>query len=108
MGYDDAAYIRLREQLVDAIRQLEPHLVVHVLRADVRDLLALEVRQLLRVWHRVEQLLDTDLPARVAGLHVARRGTRDRPARRQHNDRRQIVVMSIARVAALLSKCPRW
>ena len=57
--------------------ELEPDLVVHVLRADVRDLLAAQRGELLRLRHGGEQLLDADLAA-----------TCSRPARRSPPRRR--------------------
>ena len=86
---DDAVHVLHRGELVDAARELEPDLVVHVLRADVGDLLALEVRELLGLRHGGEELLDADLARRVAGLDVARGGAGDRAARREHDDVRK-------------------
>ncbi len=80
----------MRQQLVDPRRELDPHLVVHVLRADVRDLLAAQIGELLRLRHGREELLDADLAARVAGLHVARGGAGDGAAGGEHHDVRQL------------------
>ena len=86
---DDAGDVGHRDQLVDAAGELEPHLVVHVLRADVRDLLAAQVGELLRLRDGRQQLLHAHLAGRVAGLDVARRGAGDGAAGGEHDDGRQ-------------------
>ena len=48
------------EHLVHALGELEPDLVVHVLAADVRDLLAGELRQVLHLRHGLDQVLDLE------------------------------------------------
>ena len=81
----------IASELVDAAGQLQPDLVVHVLRADVRDLLAAQRRELLRLRHGGEQLVDADLARGVAGLHVARGGAGDGAAGGEHDDVRELV-----------------
>ena len=49
------------EQLVDALGQLQPNLVVHVLRADVDQLLAGDVGQIKHLWNGVDERLHTYL-----------------------------------------------
>jgi hypothetical protein len=85
VGDDDAGHIGLRDQLVDAPGQRDPHAVVHVLRADVGDLFAPQTGQTLRLRHRGEQLFDADLAGGVARLDVARGGPGDGAAGRQHD-----------------------
>ena len=69
--------------------QLQPDLVVHVLRADVRDLLAAKHRELLGLRDGGEQLLDANLPGGVPSLHVAGRGAGNRAAGGEDDDCRQ-------------------
>ena len=72
--------------------QLQPDRVVHVLRTDVRNLLASQRRELPGLGHGGEKLLHSDLPRLVGRLHVAPRRAGDSAARRQHDDRRQLCL----------------
>ena len=66
--------------------ELQPHLVVHVLGADVRNLLAPHVGELLGLRDGGEQLIDADLTGGIAGLHVTGGGAGNRAARGEHDD----------------------
>ena len=98
----------IAEQLVDPRRELDPDLVVHVLRADVGDLLAAHVGELLRLRHGGEELLDADLAARVAGLDVARGGAGDGAAGREHDDGRQGPGRDLPRGVQAPARQPPW
>jgi hypothetical protein len=66
--------------LIYARAELDPDFVIHVLRADVRDLFATQVGELPGLRHSGEQLLDADLPAGIPGLNVAARRAGNRAA----------------------------
>ena len=68
------------------LRELEPDLVVHVLAADVRDLLARDRRELVEVRHRLDQRVDVVGARLVAVVGGARLRARDRAARGEHAD----------------------
>ena len=61
VGDHDARHIGHGDERVDAIGQLEPHLVVHVLRPDVGNLLAAHVGELLGLGNGSDQLIDANL-----------------------------------------------
>ena len=58
MRNQNAIGARIGERRVDAFRQLQPDLVVHVLAADARHLLAGEDRQLVQIGDRLEERVD--------------------------------------------------
>ena len=89
MRDDHAGDVRHGDQLVDAAGQLQPHLVVHVLGADVRDLLAAQIGELLGLRNRGQQLFNADLAGGVAGLYVAGGRAGDRAASGEHDDGRR-------------------
>jgi hypothetical protein len=89
MRDDDAVHVSHRGQFVDPLSQLQPDLVIHVLRSDVRDLLAAQCRQLLRLRNRGEKLLDAYLAGRVLGLHITAGGAGDRASGSQHDNGRK-------------------
>jgi hypothetical protein len=97
---DDAGDVRHRDDGVDPIGELEPDLVVHVLRAYVRNLLALERGDLLGFGNCRDQLVDAHLARRVAGLDVRSGGAGDRAAGGEDVDCRQ--CLSGLRVEAQL------
>ena len=82
----DAVDVGRRQQLVDALRDLQHDLERHVLRADVRDLLALDVREIRRARNRLQHRVDRHGARAVAGLRAARGGAGDRAARREDDD----------------------
>src|SRR6185436_17170469 len=77
------AVLRGDQDGVDPMGQLEPHLVVHGLAADVGDLFAGDVRQVLELGHGLDEVLDGERARLVAGLGGRGLGSGDRPARRQ-------------------------
>ena len=67
----DAVDVRLREQGVDALGELQPDVVRHAFACDLRDLFAAHVGQFLQVRLGIDQLLDRHLRGGVAGVCVA-------------------------------------
>ena len=55
----DAVDVRRGQQLVDALGELEPDLVVHVLAADAGDLLARDVGEVLELRDRLRSAMST-------------------------------------------------
>ena len=53
------------EQLVDALGELEPNLIIHVLRTDVDELLAADVGQIKHLRNGVDQCLNANLSGAV-------------------------------------------
>jgi hypothetical protein len=62
----DTVHLRRGEELVDSFGESEPHLVVHVLRADIDHLLAGDVGNILHLGHSVDERLDGYLTGGVA------------------------------------------
>ena len=87
---DNAIHVRHRGELVDAAGQLQPDFIVHVLRADVRDLFAAQHGELLRLGHGGEELIDAYLAGGVAGLHIAGRRAGDGAASGEDDDVREL------------------
>ena len=56
----DAVGVLGGEHFIEAVGELEPHLVVHVLAADVDDLLAGDVGDVLHLWYGVDEILDVE------------------------------------------------
>ena len=68
VGDDDTVHVILGQQLVDPLGQLEPHLVVHVLGADLDHLLPLHLGHVLHLGHGGDQGLDGHLACLIVGL----------------------------------------
>ena len=66
VGDDDAVHILVREDCVDAGGQLEPHLVVHRLAADVGHLLAAQVGQITQVRDGLDEVVHREAAGFVA------------------------------------------
>ena len=75
-----------REQLVRALGELEPDLVVHVLAADVRDLLAAELGDLVELRHRLDQVLDLEAGPTCSRTQSCLPGSGDRAAGGEDHD----------------------
>ena len=65
MGDDHAVVVFLVEELVDALGELQPHLVVHILRTDVHQLFATDVGQVEHLRHGIDQGLYTHLACTI-------------------------------------------
>ena len=62
---DDAVVAFVVEQFIDALGEFEPHIVVHVLRPDVDELLSADICHIKHLWHGLYQRLHTYLPGTV-------------------------------------------
>ena len=80
VGDHDGIHIRLRQQLIHALGALEPHFVVHVLAADIHDLLATDVGQVAQPGHGLDQILDSKGAGLVASILARHLGAGDRAA----------------------------
>ena len=74
--------------VVEPLGELQPDLVVHVLAADVDDLLAGDDRQLVEVRDRLDQLLDVERAGLVAIVAGAGLRPGDRAASGEHGHAR--------------------
>ena len=83
--------VRLR-QLVDAFGELQQDVEAHILRADVRDLLAFDVGQVGDAGNGRDHRVDVHRARRVARLRAGGRGAGDRAARRQNHDVRLVLA----------------
>ena len=73
-------------QLVDALGELEQDVEAHVLRADIGDLLAFDVGEVLDPGNGREHRVDVDGAGLVARLRAGGGGAGDRAAGRQNHD----------------------
>ncbi len=65
MSDDHTVVALFVEQLVDALGELEPNLIVHVLRTDVDELLTTDVGQIKHLGNGVDQCLNANLSCAV-------------------------------------------
>ncbi len=84
VGDDDAIHIILGQQLVDPLGQLQPHLVVHVLGANLDYLLPLHVGHVLHFGDGGDQGLDGYLASLIVGLGGRLAGAGDSAAGSQN------------------------
>ena len=74
---------------VDGLGKLEPHVVGHVLRTDLNNLLGSNHSDVSKLRNSGNQMVDANLTGRVGGTRCRIAGTGNRAARGEHFDLRQ-------------------
>ena len=86
MSDHDAVRVAAFKQLIYSFGQFQPNFVSHVIWADVSDLLAFDVSDILYLRDGFYEDIDPELPGVVLGVRRACRTSRDRAAGCQYDD----------------------
>src|SRR6185503_11249032 len=86
VSYDYAVQVTDLHELVDAFCQLEHDLKRHILRSDIRNLLALDVGHVLDTWNSSDHRVNGYSARGISCLCATRSGARDRSAGSEDDD----------------------